>query len=43
MGGGDLELGLAIEFPLPLLELFLLFPCRSLARWKFMRLLIAGD
>jgi len=41
--GGDFELGLAIEFPLPLLELFRLLPCRSLARWKFIRLLTAGD
>jgi len=30
--GGDFELGLAIELPLPLLELFLLFPCLNLAR-----------
>ncbi len=43
MVGGDFELGLAIEFPLPLLELFRLLPCRNLARWKFMRLLTAGD
>ena len=41
--GGDLEEGLIIEFVLPLLELFLLLPCRSLARWKFMRLLTAED
>jgi hypothetical protein len=41
--GGDLDEGLIIEFALPLLELFLLFPFRSLARWKFMRLLTAGD
>jgi hypothetical protein len=43
MVGGDFDLGLAIEFPLPLLELFRLLPCRNLARWKFMRLLTAGD
>jgi hypothetical protein len=43
MAGGDFELGLAIEFPLPLLELFRLLPCRSLARWKFIRLLTACD
>jgi hypothetical protein len=41
--GGDFDDGLTIDFALPLLELFLLFPCRSLARWKFMRLLTAGD
>jgi hypothetical protein len=41
VGGGDLEPGLTIECPLPLLELFLLLPCRSRERWKFIRLLIA--
>jgi hypothetical protein len=41
--GGDFELGLAIELPLPLLEDFLLFPCFNLVRWKFIKLLTAGD
>src|SRR4051794_7714905 len=36
-------MGLTIELPLPLLEDFLLLPCRSLARWKFIKLLTAGD
>lgn len=40
-GGGDLEPGLTRECPLPLLELFLLLPCRSRERWKFIKLLIA--
>jgi len=41
--GGDFELGLTIELPLPLLELFLLLPfwCRSLA--KDIREFTAGD
>lgn len=43
IAGGDFEMGLAIEFPLPLLEDFLLLPCRNLARWKFIKLLTAGD
>jgi hypothetical protein len=39
--GGDLEPGLTMECPLPLLELFLLLPWRSRERWKFIKLLIA--
>jgi hypothetical protein len=40
---GDLKWGLTIEFPLPFLDLFLFLPFRSLERWKFIKLLTAGD
>jgi hypothetical protein len=43
VAGGDFDFGLAIELPLPLLDVFLFFPCRILVRWKFIRLLTAGD
>lgn len=41
--GGDFELGLTIELPLPLLELFLLLPFWDRRRAKFMREFTAGD